>query len=257
MVNKVFKMILLTVFLGVIVFAGSQYLTNTPEAVLNSLVKHGRLTKSPQEFRFSVKFLGFIPAGESVINIVSGAADDGKEVYRIFAEAQPAKFIDFFYKVKAKAESIVDKDNLYTLKFTHSLNVAGETKEDKVIFYDQINHVMQREGEKRVILPDTHDPLSAIFYLTRQELAIDKVFDLNINTNQKNYRLYAQVTRKKSIRVENKQFNVYLIKGSINRRDKSPRHSSEFEMWVLDDTVKAPLLINVSTSGLSVIAKAI
>jgi hypothetical protein len=88
-----------------------------------------------------------------------------------------------------------------------------------------------------------------MFYIRHQSLEIGKEFDININTNQKNYRLFVKVIKDEEYKIKDKKAKVWVLTGDIRRRDKSPRHSSTMTLWILDNPSKTPLLIKV-TAGI-------
>ena len=110
------------------------------------------------------------------------------------------------------------------------------------------------DEEERVIFPNTHDPLSAIFYLMQKGLDGGNEIDLSINTNQTNYRIYGRVSQKKKITIGGRIFDICLVEGHVKRRDGSIRHSSNFSMWFLQKP-RLPVLIKVFTNMGSVTAR--
>jgi hypothetical protein len=114
---------------------------------------------------------------------------------------------------------------------------------------------MESNKLKRQILPGTLDPFSVMYYLGRQTFEPGKEFDLNINTNQKNYRFFLKVLERKAQVINGKTIGIWLVKGDIRRRDKSPRHTTSLTMWLLDNGEKTPLFVRVSASGLPITAR--
>jgi hypothetical protein len=196
---------------------------------------------------FSVSYGGFIPLGDAIITNEGIKRYNNRQVYHMHAQAKPAQIVDLFSKIEATADSYVDKDKLHTLMFSHKLEVLGKKKEDKVITYDQRKLFMEKDGEKRTILPDTQDPLSLILYLNNVDIEEGKEFDLNINTNQLNYQVLANAENKLKIKKGDKEIEVFVLKGTVKRRDGSFRNSLDFTIWLMDKPKRAPLLIKVFT----------
>lgn len=242
---KWFKYIFWLVFLVI----GVSYLIglhiNCPKTILKNFI----VNSTSNKFTFKVSYAGFIPLGEGVIEN-KGREDFGKEeAYHLQAIAWPNSLINFLgNKIEAEAHSFIDVDKFYTLKFIEKVRISGKTKEEKSIVYNQTKHIMEKDGEEREILPDTHDPLSLLFYLMQQDLALGKTIDLNTNTNQKNYRFYGKIVKEKAVNIGNEVFMTYLLKGKVQRRNNSLRHSSEFMVWFIDKPLKVPFLIRVFTN---------
>lgn len=240
-----FKFILVSLLLiiGVLFLAGL-YL-NRPEAVLKNIV----IGDNSDNFLFELSYAGFIPLGEGMFENKGLERLKGKSVYHLKAIAKPTNFLNSLYKtIEAESQSFVDKNRLCTLKYIEKIYIAGEPKEEKTILYNQEKNIMEKDGEKRVILPNTHDPLSLLFYLIHQDLKVGEAIDLNINTNQKNYRFFGEITEKNIVKIKDKTFDVYAFKGKVQRRSETLRNSSEFSIWFIDSPCKAPFLIKVFTN---------
>jgi len=240
---KIFKLIVCgSLLLLLIVFFKGLY-ANRPEVIIRDLPLGN---KEINQFIFRMDYLGFIPAGEFVLEDKDIENLNGKSVYHLKASAKPNNLFNFFYKVNLEVDSFIDTENFLPLKFIQSLEIQGKPKEKKVIFYDQKNHVMDIEGEKRVIFPNTYEPLSLFFFFLRNvDLNIDKTIDLNINTNQENYQFLAKVIERKTYNIKGYNFDIYKIKGRVKRRGKSLRHSSSFSMFLLNRPLRVPVLIKV------------
>jgi len=65
-------------------------------------------------------------------------------------------------------------------------------------------------------------------------------FEMNINTNQKNYLLTAKVK---------KEGDFIILKAEIKRRGSSPYHKTQLKMVLLKGRENIPLLMNVFASG--------
>jgi len=217
-----------------------------------NIIRHNRLQNNLPDNKdvvvLRVNFQGLIPAGEAVLENKGEELYAGKKVYHLSAKAVVLPFYSKIYNVRAEADSYIDPYKLYTLKFTQTLILPNKPRDEKVILYDQEKNFMELKGVKRQILPGTQDPLSAIFFLRHQKLGLGKEFDLNINTNQKNYQLYAKVTEKEVYTLGSKEVNVWVMDAIIRRRDKNPYHKTTMRLWLLDNPAKTPLLIKVMSN---------
>jgi hypothetical protein len=107
---------------------------------------------------------------------------------------------------------------------------------------------MELEGVKRVIFPNTQDPLSAMYFIRNQGMAAGKEFDINLNTNQKNYRFLLRVAGKKELLIRGRKVTLWLLDGQIGRRDKSRRHKTYIKIWFWEEA-KVPVLVKTMTNG--------
>ncbi|MCM8770304.1 MAG: hypothetical protein NC936_00335 [Candidatus Omnitrophica bacterium] len=92
-------------------------------------------------------------------------------------------------------------------------------------------------GEERIILSETYEPLSAIRYIRNQDFEKLKDFDLNINTNQKNYGMKGVVLSKERISLNHKNYFVWKLKANIAGAIKTIRIINQklpFICWMIN-----------------------
>lgn len=241
--KKIIYYFLVVLISAVILFIFTELTRNNPVYIIKSLKLQDRFSLSePTKMEFRV-FLGFFPVGAGQIINEGIETYQNRNVYHLLAQARAEGFVSRFYSPRFKVDTYIDRDRMHSLKFKQFLAIPDKPVEEKEIIYDQKNNIMELKGVKRHILPDTQDPLSAIFYIQRQILELGKEFDININTNQKNYRLNAKVIKKEEYNIGNKKIGVWVVQVDISRRDKNPLHSSSMRFYFLDDPPKTLLLI--------------
>ncbi|MDD5044282.1 MAG: DUF3108 domain-containing protein [Candidatus Omnitrophica bacterium] len=254
MIKKVAKAILLLVIVSMIGLVVFQVPRNGPKAIISSLYKAG-FSGENKKFVFQVKLFGLIPAGEAVLSEASDKNLNGRDVLCITAQAYPSAFISRIYKVRVQVKSLIDKQNQLPVLFTQQLEMQNKPSDNKEVYYDQKKNIMTLRGEERAILADTYDPLSAVRFLRNQDFNKFKEFDININTNQKNYGMKGKVLRREKIVVGGKEYFVWVLQAKIARRDKNnPYHRSQVTLYLLDNAEKTPLMIKVFASGGLIVA---
>lgn len=253
MVGKIFKIFTLCVLVVIVMGIISGAMANNPSAVLKNLIQKGAV--EGLDLKYRICLFGFIPVGNALFADEGLVDFEGQTVHHLWARAQTFKLLSPLGEATARIDSYMDKDRLCPLVFTESLVINNEKKVDKKVAYDLERLVMRRGQEERTILPDTKDPLSAILTIRKMDLAVNKDFELNINTNQKNYLLKGRVIRYTSLVINGKKYGVWQVDASIRRRDKSPRHSSFISIWLLGVPSRTPLLIKVSAGGGNITAR--
>lgn len=252
------KKIFFFIFIILILIIILQINKNRPILIIKSLDLHNRLSTEFKTIVFEVNFLGFLPIGEAQLENKGLTDYLDKKVFHLYAQAETLKFISKFFNASCQIASYIDKDKLHSLKFVQTLIIPDKPKETRQVLYDQENHIMELGGVKRKILPDTQDPLSAIFYIQHQLLELGREFDMNINTNQKNYGLFAKAIKKENYKIKDKAVDVWVIKGDILRRDKSPYHRSNITFVCLrTESDNIPVLIKVFAGGFFITARLI
>lgn len=244
---------LLLVLAVVFIFEGSK---NNAAYVVRSLgIDNLASADTAKSMMYGISFFGVLPVGKAEL-VNNGIIDyKGQQVYYLSGQADTAGIISSVFQAHAEAHSYIDKDKLYPVLFKQTLILPDKPKDEKEISYDQDNLMMEIKGVRRLILANTQDPLSIMFYLSRQRFETGKEFDININTNQRNYRFFLKVLRKEEVTIKGKSTGIWVVKGDIRRRDKSPRHTSMMTLWLLDNPAKTPLLTKVSSSGIFITAR--
>ncbi len=222
--------------------------SNNPLSIIKHNNLQNKLSAKSDNFTFMVDFQGLIPAGSARFENKGEELYHGIRVCHLSAIAYPLDFYARFFNARVQVDSYVDADKLHTLKFKQTSILPNKARQEKEVLYDQGNNFMELKGIKRQILPDTQDPLSAIFYIQHQDFKLGKVMDININTNQKNYQFYAKVIGREEYTLEAKKIGVWVLTGIIRRRDKNPYHKTTMKLWLLDNPSKSPLLIKTMSS---------
>ncbi len=250
MIKKV-SLVVLAIFLILIFWQISQ---NNPAAALKYVSKKGPIPPDSRRLIYAVKFLGILPVGKAIIYSPQEVIYKDKAVDYLCAKVSPYPYLAKVFKFKAQIDSFIAKDTGLPVLFRQKIEVEGKKSDNKEVFYDQERRIMSLRQEERVILPNTYEPLSAILYLRKADLNKQKDFDLNLNTNQKNYGMRAVVLSKE--RLNNR--DIFTLGMQIARRDKNnPYHRSKVTLYLLDDPQKTPVLIKVMASGAYIVARLI
>ena len=109
-------------------------------------------------------------------------------------------------------------------------------------------------GTERSIMADTQDPLSAMLRIKEIDFQKQPEFEININTNQKNYLLRGRAIPKELI-IDGKKYKLFFLNAEIKRRDKNPYHKTNISIVMLKEKENIPILIKVFASGILINAK--
>lgn len=228
------------------------YNNNNPKVIISRLIKKGDIQSD--NLRYRIYLLGLLPIGEAVFCNKGVEEYQGHKVYRLNARAQSLRFFSKVFSGRAMLNSYVDIQELNPLLFRQKIIATGKKDINREVFYDQKQNIMSIAGVKRQILPNTQDPLSAIFNVRRMDFDKIKEFEMNINTNQKNYILRG-VAEQKTLTINKKIYSIVMAKAEIKRRDKNPYHKSSINMVLLKEEENIPILIKVFSGGILINAK--
>ena len=209
----------------------------------------------PKELRYRVYLFGVFPVGEALLTFEKIEDYNGEKLYHLNASAESLKILSKIFSGSVILDSYVNVNDLNPILFKEKLSVTGKESVEKEVFYDQKNNIMLSKGVERKIFPNTQDPLSAIFRIRRMDLNSIRDFELNLNTNQKNYLLQASVAQNEFF-VRNKLFKTSCVKANIRRSDKNNRyHRSNMDIVFLKGKENIPILIKVFASGVLINVK--
>jgi len=153
---------------------------------------------------------GLVSAGKATLEIRNIAVLDSIKSYHIFSLAKSNKAFDLIFKVRDRHESFMDYENLYSLKFKKHLR-EGNFRRDEIVIFDQINHLAIYKDEKKRIPPNTHDFLTAFYYIRTVPLIPGQAVFLANNSGKKNYPIYVKVLRREKISVPAGDFDCIVI----------------------------------------------
>lgn len=225
---------------------------NSPKVIIYDLVKKGQFQNSQLHYR--IYLFGILPIGEAIFATEQLEEYQGQRVYHLNAIAKSLNVFSKFFKGEAILDSYVDLQQFNPMLFKERLAITNRIDIKKEIFYDQKEGVMSIAGVRRQIFPNTQDPLSAIFNFRRMDFDRIREFEMNINTNQKNYILKG-TTEQKDLQIDKKIYKIILAKAEIGRRDKNPYHKSNITMVLLKGKENIPVLIKVFASGIFISTK--
>jgi len=249
--KKTVRLILLLALAALIIFSALELNSNTPVAVLNRLVKQGKLNANT--INLQLNYLLIFPAGQA------GLHNLGKEEFRkenllhIRAEARTFDFVKSIFHAKARVDSYIDPKELHSIYFLQHLEMINKPDENKEIQYDQKKHIMTYHGprgiEERVIDEHAQDPLSAFYYLQNKKFSVGDEFNLSFNTNQKNYLFKGKFISKELIKAGGKEYEVMMAQAHVGRKDRNPRHQVNFRLWfVVSEGKNIPILVKIMTN---------
>lgn len=201
-------------------------------------------------FKFKMSYSGWMKAGEATLKVDEDVVD-GKPVYHIIGKGKTTGAIRWFFKVKDRYESYIDKDKLIPYKFIRDINEGGHTKNIEIKF-DQDNnkaHVYNKKHNKRKVVdtkPNVQDMVSTFYYLrdnmdmsalkVGDEVKTDMFFDEE-NYGFKIKYLGEETVRTKFGKIKCLKFRPYVMAGRVFKEEES------LTLWVSADKNKVPIRI--------------
>jgi len=201
-----------------------------------------------EKLTFKIRY-GIINAGEATLQINSHIYTDSTECYIIESLAKTNSFFDNVYKVRDRIESIWDKNELVTRRFTKKLQ-EGSYRQYRIHFYypEQNFTIYTKFGrktkqfkEKRMDIPtNTQDILSALYYLRLQEFAVGDTLTINVTADGRNYPADVIVHRMEMIETIFGDNNCFVVE-PILEGDAIFKQTGKILVWLTADEYKIPV----------------
>ncbi|NVO09261.1 MAG: DUF3108 domain-containing protein [Bacteroidales bacterium] len=189
-----------------------------------------------------------------VIFTVGDTTYAGKNCYYLKSEGWSLKQYDWFYKVRDKFESIIDKDSLKPYWFLRDTYEGSYVAYNNYTFNYNSNNLRidsytsdrKSKRENFSFKPCTFDVLGAIYYcrnINFNSLVIDQKVPLRMAVDNEIYDLYIRFLGKEKISIHNgKTYNTFkfsamLVKGTIFKGGE------ELFVWVTDDKYHIPVMV--------------
>jgi len=184
-----------------------------------------------------------LTAGTAELSITSGEVN-GHKAYHIIADGKTSKSYEWFYKVRDRYETYIDKETMMPLHFIRNVNEGGFKINNDVYF----NHAKEQAistGKTFKIPKCTQDVLSAIYYARNIDYNKYKPGDkipFNMFLDDKVYALYIRYIGKEKITTKLGTFNAIkisplLIEGTIFKGGE------KMTVWVSDDENHIPIRV--------------
>jgi hypothetical protein len=200
-----------------------------------------------ERLTFQVKW-GFIPAGESVLEVLPIETVNGVESYHFAMTAKTYPFIDIFYKVRDRIDSYTNKEMTHSILYKKQN--TGKTKRDIIVTFDWEKQEAQYSnfGEKKEpisITDGSFDPLSVFYAFRLQDLTEKIELENPVTDGKKSIIGKARIVKKERIQVPGGSFDTYLVEpdlkdiGGVFRKSKN----AKLEVWVTSDVRHIPVKI--------------
>lgn len=166
----------------------------------------------------------------------------GRRAYRIVSKTESNSFVSKFYKVRDRAESYIDAESLYTLRFIKHLREGGY-KADLDIRFDQANRkAIYSDGKVFDVASGVHDVLSAFYYVRTKPLPDGATMVLPTHDNKKSYEMEVKVHKRERIEVPAGKFDCVLVE-PILKSEGVFKSKGSILVWLTDDERRMPVLV--------------
>lgn len=192
-------------------------------------------------FQFSIDWNG-LNGGSSLMQVQNLQRVGGRRAYRIVSKTESNSFVSKFYKVRDRAESYIDAESLYSVRFIKHLREGGY-KSDVDIRFDQANRkAIYSDGTTFPVAPGVHDVLSAFYFVRTRPLPDGATMIVPTHDNKKSYEMEVKVHKRERIEVPAGKFNCVLVE-PILKSEGVFKSKGSILVWLTDDERRMPVLV--------------
>ncbi len=208
---------------------------------------HNTSFKDGERLTFRVYYnMSFVWVNAGNVNFSTKLEDvNGHKAYHITGDGKTAKSYEWFFKVKDRYETYIDKETMLPDRFVRNVSEGGTKINQDVAFNHKKDEAIS--NKKSYTIPKcTQDVLSAIYYARNIDYNKHKPGDkipFNLFLDDKVYNLYIKYMGKEQITTKMGTFNAIkivplLIEGTIFKG------GDKMTVWVSDDDNHLPLRVD-------------
>ncbi len=207
-----------------------------------------------EKYLYDVKWMG-ISAGSLEISVRECKKYNPDEILRTKVIAETSPFFSAFFEVKDVINSCFETENISSVYFEKKIR-EGKYHKDQEVIYDQEKHVAYVNGEKMEIPPLARDPVATLSYLRTLDLRTGKVFEIDANSDGKNYTILVKIHQVERIKIGDRTYDAYKAEPLPTFKSKMiEKGKSKLLVWLTADERRIPVRIKVKVKIGSIIAE--
>lgn len=187
---------------------------------------------------------GIIDAGVAILEVKPEVIDvSGRQVFHVVGNGYSRGTFDWFFKVRDRYETYIDKDALLPWMFVRRVNEGGIIINQDYTFNHYTNKVDVGAGEKVDIPEGTQDMISAFYSARNLDLSKAKegdVFTINSIVDKEIWPLKIRYVGKDEIKTEIGKFKCLKFR-PIVQKGRIFKREDDLNVWISDDENHVPL----------------
>lgn len=205
--------------------------------------------KAGEELKFRIHY-GFMDAGEAVLKVEESKFDfNGRKALHIVGTGESLGGFDWFFKVRDRYETYVDKEGLFPYRFIRNINEGGYKIHQDYTFMPTKRAVKTQRNDKTPKNYKTpafvQDMMSAFFYARTFDytdakkgdiFTVETIIDGEIFPLQIKY-LETEVVKIRAGKFRCMKFVPILQEGRVFEDE------DDLNIWITDDENKIPVLV--------------
>lgn len=230
-----------------IVFLFLLNLTATPAAENDLRTVNNQAFRPGELLKFRIHY-GILDAGEAILEVKSDMQNfGGRECYHVIGSGKSVGAFDWFFKVRDRYESVLDKEAILPWLFIRRVNEGGYIINQNVSF----NHYTDSaKSEKATIsIPDnTQDLISSFYYARTIDFSQAKegdIFPLVGYLDDAIFPMNLKYLGKEKIKSKKGTFSCIKLRPML-QEGRVFKDQEDMTIWVSDDLNKIPIRVQTN-----------
>jgi hypothetical protein len=251
-VMKNYRNIAMTVALtGLFCIIGATgQVTKPKQVVLSSQPTYTLAPRTQSAFQAGEKLTyrlhyGFVDAGEAIVEVKETNYERlGRKMFHVVGTGYSLGAFNWFFKVKDRYESYLDKESLMPWKFVRRIEEGGYKKSQDYIFHHNHAAVDNGKGEVYEIPIGVQDMISSFYYARSMDFSNAKSgdqFTIKTFMDDEVYDLNIRYVGKETVSLRNGKFRCMKFVPVV-QEGRIFKDSEDLQVWITDDQNKIPIL---------------
>lgn len=192
-------------------------------------------------FQFSIEWSG-INAGSALMQVQNWQWVGGRRAWRVVSKTESNDFVSKFYRVRDRAETAIDAESLYTLRFEKHLREGGYRHDSAARFDHEAGKAHYDNGQSYDVPRGVHDVLSSFYYVRTVPLPDGGGLTVPAHDNRKTYDLEVKVIRREKMEVPAGTFQCVVVE-PILKSEGIFKSKGRILVWLTDDARRLPVKV--------------
>jgi hypothetical protein len=191
---------------------------------------------------------GFLDAGVATLEVKSDLKTlGGRQCYQVVGVGKSVGAFDWFFKVRDRYESVVDKDALIPWLFIRRVNEGGYIINQNVSFNHY--HDSAKSDKATIAIPEyTQDLISAFYYARTMDFSNAKVgdiFKMNGYLDDDIIPMNVKVIGRETLDSEKGKFRCIKLRPML-QEGRVFKDEEDMTIWISDDQNKIPVRVQTN-----------
>jgi Protein of unknown function (DUF3108) len=168
---------------------------------------------------------------------------NGRDIIHVVGDGYSTGSFDWFFKVRDRYETFIDKDALVPWLFVRRVREGGYKLDQNYKFNQFTKKVDNGEGTSYDIKDNTHDMISAFYAARNLDFTNAKendVFSVNSFVDNENFTVKIRYVGKETITIGLGKFNCLKFRPLV-QRGRVFKQEEDLNVWITDDKNHIPL----------------